>query len=72
MRTNEQIAYEVLCCAIAHEPASKIVGNVSAMELAKIAAAQITACPKCGAEAWCNIDCDLCGVCSALEVHGDG
>ena len=29
---------------------------------------EIMTCPKCGAEAWCNIDCDLCKVCIEIAA----
>lgn len=37
MRSLEQIAVDTLQCATAHEPASRIVGNVRADELALLA-----------------------------------
>jgi hypothetical protein len=60
------IAREVLRCALAWEPNVCLIGNVMAAEIAALAAHEIITCPKCGAEAWCNIDCDLCLTCSAL------
>jgi hypothetical protein len=62
----DAIAREALRCALAWEPNVTLVGNVMASELAALAASTLITCPKCGAEAWCDIDCDLCLVCSAL------
>lgn len=60
MRTTESIAADVLGCAIAHEPDSRLVGNVTAAEIVRLCAGHVMTCPRCGAEAWVNIDCDLC------------
>lgn len=66
MRSTETIAVDVLRCAISHEPDSRLIGNVTAAELVRLCAAEVMTCPKCGAEAWVNIDCDLCLVVSQL------
>lgn len=66
MRTREQIAIDVLQASIAWEPEVRVVANVTASELAALAAAAVDTCPSCGATAFVNIDCDLCLVCSAL------
>lgn len=71
MKTTEEIAIEVLRCALACEPHVMLVGNVSANEMAQLAASRITGCPKCGATAWCNIDCDLCSMGSAFREQGN-
>ncbi len=65
-RCPEAIAVDVLKCAITHEPDVCLIGNVKARDIAALAAHVIQTCPKCGATAWVNIDCDLCGVCSGL------
>lgn len=70
MRNLEQVAVDVLHCAISHEPNVCLLGNVIASEVAALAAFVIDSCPKCGATAWVNIDCDLCLVCSQL-LHGE-
>lgn len=71
MRNNpEDIARDVLRCALAWQPEARIAGNVTACEVALLAARQLTSCPKCGAEAWVNIDCDICRLCADL-VRGD-
>jgi hypothetical protein len=62
-----RIAVDVLHCALSWEPGVRLIGDVTAAEVATLAAHTITQCPKCGAEAWVNIDCDLCMVCSELE-----
>jgi hypothetical protein len=67
MRTAEEIAIELLKCAIAHEPDVRLVGNVTAAELGRVVAYQVQTCPKCGATAWVNIDCDLCLIATHLE-----
>lgn len=66
MHHPEKVAELVLRAALAWEPDARIVGDVMAVELALLAAGQVTTCPKCGSEAWCNIDCDLCLVCASL------
>lgn len=35
-------------------------------EIARLASREVMTCPSCGAEAWVNIDCDMCLVCSSL------
>ena len=67
MRTVEQIAVSVLQCAVTHEPDARIIGNVTALDVVRLCVPQILTCPKCGATAWCNIDCDLCLVCSGAS-----
>lgn len=66
MRTIEQIAVDVLECATGWEREARLIGNVQAYELAVLAAKHITSCPKCGAEPWVNIDCQLCAAMSAI------
>jgi hypothetical protein len=70
MRDPETIACDVLACALAHDPDVRLIGNVTAAEVAALAARHVMTCPHCGAEAWVNIDCDTCLVCSAL-VSGE-
>lgn len=62
----EKRAVEVLKCALAWEPDARLIGNVRAADIAALAAGAIDTCPKCGATAWVNIDCDLCTVCFSL------
>jgi hypothetical protein len=70
--SREKIAADVLECALSHEPTSRLLGNVTAREIAALAASCITSCPLCGAEPWVNIDCRLCTVCWPLEPdHAD-
>lgn len=65
-RTTEEIAIELLKYAVSWDPPARVLGNVTAEELARLAAPLITSCPNCGAEAWVNIDCPLCLVVGAL------
>lgn len=60
------IAEDTLRCALSWEPDARLIGNVTAREIVKLAAQAVATCPKCGAEAWCNIDCDLCELASGL------
>lgn len=60
------VARELLQCALSWEPGVRLLGNVTARDIAALAARAIITCPKCGAEAWANIDCDLCLFCSEL------
>lgn len=62
----ERIAADILACAITHEPGVRLMGNVRADDIARLAAHHIDTCPKCGATAWVNIDCDLCTACHEL------
>lgn len=64
----EQIAVETLKCALSWAPDARLVGNVKASELATLAAHIIDTCPQCGATAWVNIDCTLCGICHELRL----
>lgn len=68
MRTKEQIALDVLRCAVSHAPDVRLIGNVRADEVLLLAADSILTCPNCGAEAWCNIDCPLCSTIGAVEA----
>lgn len=68
MLSREATAIELLKCAISWEPEVRLVGNLRACEIAALAASVVTCCPKCGAEPWVNIDCDLCLVCTALTA----
>ncbi len=63
----ESVAVDVLRCAMAWQPDAKLIGNVTARDVARLAAATVTSCPKCGAEPWVNIDCNLCRACGSLE-----
>ncbi len=64
---SERVAVDVLKCALSWDPEVRLLGNVTAREIAALAAKAITTCPKCGAEAWVNIDCDLCLMVAQLE-----
>lgn len=61
----EAIAVELLRCALAWERDACLVGNVTALDVARLAASHLTACLVCGAEPWVSIDCL---VCQALTV----
>ncbi len=71
MRRLGTVAEDVLRCALAWEPSARLIGNVTAKEMAMLVARIIDTCPKCGSTAWANIDCDLCGVCSAIEKEAN-
>jgi hypothetical protein len=66
-RRVDAIAEDLLRCALTHEPGSRLLGNITASEIVRLAAGFMTQCPACGAEAWVNIDCNVCFVVSALE-----
>ena len=40
----------------------------SSVKRAVLLAPMFTSCPACGAEPWVDIDCDTCGVMSALTA----
>lgn len=63
----EHVAVEVLRGALTHDEGARLIGNVTAHNVARLAVALIRTCPQCGAEAWTNIDCHLCALCSELE-----
>ena len=71
MKDSEKIAVEVLKFALSVQPEACLIGNVTSQELAALAARHILTCPKCGATAWCDIDCDLCCLCSWLVRGGE-
>ena len=52
MRDPETIACDVLACALAHDPDVRLIGNVTAAEVAALAARHVMTCPHCVAEAW--------------------
>ena len=60
------IAGDVLKCALAWDPDVCMIGNVTAREVAHLAAESIEhnqgACPACGAERGVNIDCPVCEI----------
>ena len=71
MRDLEKIAVDALKCAISWEPDACLIGNVTARETAYLASRSIMTCPKCGAEAFVNIDCNLCNAIEAIEKEVD-
>ena len=66
MMNREAVAVNVLRFSLALEPNVRLLGDVMASEIAALAASAVDTCPKCGATAWVNIDCDLCLVVTAL------
>ena len=70
MLAPEVAAVEILRCALGWEPEARILENVRACEVARLAANAIMTCPACGAEAWVNIDCETCLVVGKL-VSGE-
>ena len=70
-RSREQVATELLRCAVAWEPGARVLGNVTAHELAAYVICDFTSCPLCGAEPWVDIDCELCRVCSDVAAEVD-
>lgn len=66
MRDPETIARMALEAALTWEPDARLIGDLTAAEVAALAARAAMTCPGCGAEAWVNIDCDMCLVCAAL------
>jgi hypothetical protein len=68
MLSREATAIDLLKCALSHEPDARLLGNLSARDVAALAASIVTCCPSCGAEPWVNIDCDLCLVATGLAA----
>lgn len=73
MKSIEQIAIELLRHCVTHGILMPlpILGGLTALDLASLAVSQIDTCPKCGATAWVNIDCELCAVGAAIEGASD-
>lgn len=69
--STESVAVELLRCALSHDAGARLVGNITAREIAAVASKQITRCPQCGSEPWVGIDCWLCLVCADLEPPPD-
>jgi len=67
MRQIEPIAVDMLHAALTWEPEVKLIGDVSAEEIAKLAASCLSCCPLCGSDPGVNIDCELCPVLSELR-----
>lgn len=63
-------AGELLMCALAWDKDARLVGNITAHQVAVVAAVALDAnndaCPKCGSEPTCNIDCEVCNVVADL------
>lgn len=56
----------MLQCALAWEAGARLIGNVTAADVAKVAALTMTQCPPCGSEAWVNVDCHVCSAVGKL------
>jgi hypothetical protein len=69
VRTKEQIAGDILRCAMAHMSDSRLTGNVRADEIALLCVEHVMTCPNCGAEAWVSIDCALCETVTLLQAE---
>jgi len=62
----EKTAVELLRCTLSWEVGSRVIGDVTALDLAVLAASVVGTCPTCGATAWVNTDCEVCRMCSQL------
>lgn len=62
----EKIAVRVMKHAFKHAPDEIIAGDVTSLDLVRLAAPNVLTCPSCGSTAWVNIDCDVCQMCSKL------
>ena len=70
VRDRAAIAADVLACALGWEPNVRLIGNVQAAEVARLAASVLITCHHCGSDAWVNIDCDVCIVVGQL-IQGE-
>ena len=70
-RTIDQIASDVVENATAWATESRLIGNVTALELVRLAAPHVLSCPVCESEAFVGIDCYLCMAVHAAEKSGD-
>jgi len=66
MLNRAAVAAGMLRCAFSWDMNARLIGNLTAAEIASVAAAYLTSCPRCGSEAWVNIDCWVCLACSQL------
>lgn len=62
MKTREQICIELLNFAMKFEAKEKIVGEITALELASVIIPYISTCPICNTENFENKSCWLCNV----------
>jgi len=51
-----------------YTPESVVIYDITAIEIVAVAASVLSQCPSCGAEAWVNIDCELCMICSGIAA----
>lgn len=70
LRTHSQIAEALLLHALALDPDAASLGATHA-EIAMLAAFVLShvvcaPCPRCGADPFVNIDCDMCLICAKL------
>jgi hypothetical protein len=72
VKNREAVASAVLRNCLTWRPDTVLLTGVTAAELAGLAASSIDTCPKCGATAWVNIDCDLCLVATSLREGETG
>jgi hypothetical protein len=66
MNDPEKTAIKILKHALSNAPDAQLIADITAHEIAAFVARYIITCPKCGATAWCDIDCDLCLLCNEL------
>jgi|GEM_PF-6905250 len=66
MFNPEKLAVDLLARCISVPPQTNVLAGMTAQDLASLAAHVIDTCPKCGATAWVNIDCDLCSTCHRI------
>lgn len=67
MTTEEKI----LRMCLASERDKEVMPGVTALEMLRTVTRMFTACPFCGAEAFVNIDCDVCAVCGSIDALPD-
>lgn len=64
---REQVAIKVLKAAVKHNPSAILYGDVSALDLVRIALPHITTCPECGESPKADSECPLCMTVSFFE-----
>lgn len=67
----EAVAVGIVRAVIQFPPYEHPFPGVTAKDMLTLMAGLINTCPKCGATAWVNIDCDLCTACHKLKAEAN-
>lgn len=64
---REQLAVKVLKATVKHPPSAILYGDVTAMDLVRLALSHITHCPECGESPSIDSGCPVCMTVSFIE-----